>query len=146
MIVPGWDTTGTFEDPEFERSPLELTLSWNVKLKREDFFAGKSALIKQKEEGPRFVMKGIRHRDTAPIEEGCDLFSIIDGTQTKVGTIPSLIWHVQEECWMGFASIKASFKNIESVFALSDDRPIQGALAKLPFVQFERRSKTPAAI
>ena len=35
MIVPGWDTAQTFEDPEFERSPFELGLGWNVDLDRD---------------------------------------------------------------------------------------------------------------
>lgn len=144
MIVPGWDTAGTFEDLEQERTPLELTLGWNVKLKREDAFAGKAALIQQKTNGPRFAMKGIRLRDSSAIEEGTDLYAMVDGTRTKVGTIPSLIWHVQDECWIGFASILTAHKSVEDVFALSGESPVKGELIKLPFVSFERRAQTPA--
>ena len=146
MIVPGWDTSGTFEDLEHERTPLELTLSWNVKLKREDAFAGKAALIRQKADGPRFVMKGVRLDDPAEIEEGADLFTLIDGERIKVGTIPSLIWHVQDECWLGFASLQAAHKSVENVFALSGETQVNADLSKLPFVQFERRAQTPAPV
>lgn len=40
MIVPGWDTAGEFVDKSRERTPYELTLGWNVKLQRDEAFAG----------------------------------------------------------------------------------------------------------
>ncbi|MEM7740456.1 MAG: hypothetical protein AAF225_06615, partial [Pseudomonadota bacterium] len=144
MIVPGWDTAGTFDDSADERTPLELTLGWNVKLDRGMDFVGENALRAQKANGTRFKMRGIRIDHSAPIEEGTDLFTTVDGQRTTIGKVPSLIWHAVEECWIGFASLKAAYAKAETVYVLSDDQAVDGELCNLPFIQLDRRTQTPA--
>ena len=146
MIVPGWDTAGTFEDAELERTPLELTLGWNTKLGRGYNFVGESALTKQKTQGPRYRMEGLRIREDTPIEEGTDLYIDIEGERTKIGRIPSLIWHVKDQCWLGFASLKTSAAPTTAVYALTGNRPVMAELTKLPFIQLDRRSEVPAPL
>ncbi|MEO1043734.1 MAG: aminomethyltransferase family protein [Pseudomonadota bacterium] len=146
MIVPGWDTAGTFDDIAQERTPLELTLRWNVKLDRGLDFVGEQALRQQKADGPRYRMKGIRINDRAPIEEGADLFTDVDGERISIGKVPSLIWHVLDECWIGFASLQTDFAKADDVYLLVGDRAVSGELCKLPFIQLDRRTATPAPI
>lgn len=146
MIVPGWDTANTFEDDDRERTPLELTLGWNVKLDRDDEFVGKSALRKQKATGLRFKMKGVRIFDKAHMEEGDDVFAEVDGKRQKIGTIPSLIWHTADQCWIGFVSLKPEFASLEEAYVMREERMVACNICKLPFIDLERRTATPAAL
>lgn len=147
MIVPGWDTAGEFTDLQHERTPFELTLGWNVKLDRPESFAGKSALIKHKEYGPRF------HMTAFTIEGGCKnlefgepLYATVDGNRVNVGALPSLVLHPTSNEWIGFASIKVKYKDTPSLYILDQGREIACHIRELPFINLERRNKTPAKL
>lgn len=146
MIVPGWDTTGTFENLDFERTPFELTLGWNVKLASEHDFVGKVALTQLKAEGPRFKMKGIKINDSCVLEDGQHLFATINGGKTKIGTLPSVVWHENENCWIGFASIFAEQANAEAIFVICNDtnKQISANICKIPFINLPHRNQVPA--
>ncbi|RLB87646.1 MAG: hypothetical protein DRH26_15205, partial [Deltaproteobacteria bacterium] len=58
FIVPGWDTAQTFEDNEYERTPVELGIPWTVDLDRGEDFIGKAALLEEKRNGPRYKTMG----------------------------------------------------------------------------------------
>ena len=146
MIVPGWDTTGEFTDPEKERTPFELNLGWNVKLKREDDFVGKQALIQHKVDGPRFQMKGFRISDPCAIGDGQPLFAKINGEIIEVGLLPSVIWHTAEDQWIGFASLKTAFSGVGGFYIIDNGREVPCQMCNLPFIDLERRNMVPADI
>ena len=146
MIVPGWDTTGEFNDPTRERTPFELNLGWNVKLKREDDFVGKQALIQHKADGPRFHMKGFRISDSCAIEDGQPLFARINGELVEVGLLPSVIWHTAKDYWIGFASLKAAFSDVGGLYITDNGREVPCQLCNLPFIDLKRRNMIPADI
>lgn len=146
MVVPGWDTTGEFSDTEKERTPFELNLGWNVKLKREDDFVGKQALIQHKADGPRFQMKGFRISDPCTIEDGQRLFARINGELVDVGLLPSVIWHTAKDHWIGFASLKTAFSDVGGLYITDNGSQVACELCNLPFIDLERRIKVPADI
>ena len=146
MIVPGWDTTGEFTDPAMERTPFELNLGWNVKLKEEDDFVGKKALIQHKTDGPRFQMKGFRVSDPCTIEDGQPLFARINGECVEVGLLPSVIWHTGKDQWIGFASLKTAYSGVDGLYIIDNEREVPCQLCNLPFIDLERRNKVPVEI
>ncbi|MEP5568853.1 MAG: aminomethyltransferase family protein [Halioglobus sp.] len=145
MIVPGWDTAGEFIDPENERTPYELTLGWNVKLNRDEPFAGKEALRSFKESGARYKMTGFTISDTCELEEGQSLFARIDGKSTQIGTLPSVAWHVLENQWIGFASLSHHYEAADKTFIVIDGTEIPCYLCSLPMINLARRNQLPAA-
>jgi len=146
MIVPGWDTAGEFTDLNYERTPYELTLGWNVKLDREVNFVGKEALAEQKANGPRFRMKGFLIHEQCSLEEGQVLFADIDGEQVQVGTLPSLVWNASKQQWIGFASLKIAHLNIDKTYIIDNDKSVNCEICKLPFINLEHRNQVPAAL
>ncbi|MEH6586197.1 MAG: aminomethyltransferase family protein [Halioglobus sp.] len=144
MIVPGWDTAGEFTNLDNERTPYELTLGWNVKLDREGSFCGKEALRKLKEAGPRFRMKGFKIIEDCALDEGQHLFAMVDGQAAQVGALPSIIWHALEQQWIGFASLKAEFTEIDKMFVVIDGKEIPCSILSLPMISLDRRSQVPA--
>ncbi|MGK0500463.1 MAG: aminomethyltransferase [Oceanicoccus sp.] len=146
MIVPGWDTAGEFSNLDKERSPYELTLGWNVKLDRDLPFAGKDALTLCKQEGPRFRMKGVSVVEKCDLVEGQMLFAIIAGQTYLVGTLPSIVWHVVQQQWIGFASIKAEHADIERAFVVVNGMEIKCQIRPLPFINLPQRAAVPATL
>jgi len=146
MIVPGWDTAQTFEDPEFERSPLELGLAWNLDLEREEDFVGKEALIKERAEGSRFVMKGFEVDAQCDLLDGSELFATIDGADVQVGTLPSVSWSHDAVRWIGLSSLQTQHAAVAEGFVVIDDERIVCSIVDLPFVNIARRRQTPAPL
>jgi len=146
MIVPGWDTASEFTDMDKERTPYELTLGWNVKVDREDDFAGKEALIKLKAQGPRFRMKGFTINNDCSVEDGQPLYADINGERTVIGALPSVIWKAEAEQWLGFSSIRIEHADVEKTYILDDDKAINCEICKLPFINLEHRNQVPAPL
>jgi len=151
FIVPGWDTAQTFEDIEFERTPTELGLSWIVDLDRKEDFIGKTALIKERERGPRFKTIGLT-LDTAAgldsdVQDGLDVFAVIHGDVLNIGTIPSVAWSYGLKCWLGLASVKSGLysSNLEYHVQIGGEQ-ITCRQANLPFVKFDRYRQVPAPL
>ena len=145
MIVPGWDTAGTFEDINNERTPFELTLGWNVKLNSEHDFVGKDALKQIKAQGTRYRMRGIRISEHCSLEEGQVLYAIVDGQTIKIGKLPSIVWHESKSSWIGYASMTADCASIEDVFVICNKThtPISGTICQIPFINLPHRSQVP---
>lgn len=151
FIVPGWETAQTFQDNELERTPTELGLSWLVDLDRKEDFIGKTALLKEREQGPRFKTIGLT-LDTAfglesDVEDGIDVFAAIDGNALKVGTIPCVAWSYGLKCWLGLASVQADVYRADLAYHVQiNNRPTACLQVKLPFVTFDRYRQVPAPL
>ena len=146
MIVPGWDTAQTFEDPEFERSPFELGLAWNVDLDRDDF-VGRDALLRERAEGSRFVMRGFEIYSQCELLDGTELFASGgggDGDDVQVGTLPSVSWSHDAGRWIGLSSLRTEHATASDCFVVIDDERHACRIVDLPFVQVDRRRETPA--
>ena len=142
FVVPGWETAQTFEDDEHERTPAELGISWTVDLDREDDFIGKTALLKEKEDGPRFKTIGVT------IEQKCDpdeaiVYSVVDGKRQKVGTLTSVAWSYQLNCYVALASVRTLVRGSSYHLEIGGQQ-ILCRETSLPFVNFDRYRQTPA--
>ncbi|WNC71983.1 aminomethyltransferase family protein [Thalassotalea psychrophila] len=146
MIVPGWDTAGTFEDLAGERTPYELTLGWNVKLKGNDDFVGKVSLSKEKVCGSRFKMKGIKIKKNCLLEDGHQLYGAVDGVKIEIGSLPSIVWHENAGYWIGFASIVTDCADIENIYVICNKtgNEVAGEICQIPFVDLPQRNQVPA--
>ena len=144
MIVPGWDTAQTFEDPEFERSPFELGMAWNVDLDRDQDFLGKAALLKERANGSRFVMMGFEVDAGGELSDGAELFAHVDGERVKVGTLPSVSWSHTRKCWIGLASLQTAHAALTEGTVEIDGENVAYRLTSLPSVNIERRRQVPA--
>ncbi|MCR8921316.1 aminomethyltransferase family protein [Dasania sp. GY-MA-18] len=146
LVVPGWDTLQTFEDPEFERSPLELAMGWNVGWDREDDFVGKAALLKEKAQGSRFKMKGFIIKDECELEDGAELFATINGEDLQIGTLPSVSWSFSAKHWLGLSSLRSAYAEVAEGFVRINGEKVAVSICSLPFVNFERRTQVPAPL
>lgn len=145
FIVPGWETAQTFESDEDERTPAELGISWTVDLARDDDFVGKTALLKERENGPRFKTIGLTIDKRCDPEDGINLYSTIDGKTHQVGTLPSVAWSYGLKCHISLASIKSDFASDNVEYHLEiDGEQIACRVTALPFVKFDRYHQTPA--
>ncbi len=146
MIVPGWDTAQLFENPEFERSPIELGMSWNVGFDREDDFRGKAALIKEKAEGSRYKMKGFTIAVECELEDGAELFASIDGSDVKIGTLPSVSWSHGTSQWLGLTSLLIAHAAATEGFVVVNDEKVAVSVCSIPFINFSRKLQVPSAL
>jgi aminomethyltransferase len=147
FVVPGWETAQTFENDEYERTPFELGISWTVDLSREDNFIGKAALLKEKENGPRFKTIGLAIDKRCELEDGTELYSVIDGETWQTGTLPSVAWSYELNCCLSLASIRSEFSSPGIEYHVKiDDEQIVCRVVTLPFVKFSRYRDTPVVI
>ena len=144
MIVPGWDTAQTFEDPELERSPFELGLAWNVDLDREEDFVGKQALLKERAGGSRFALRGFVVEAECDLLDGAQLFADVDGHDVQVGTLPSVSWSHDPARWIGLASVRTEHAALTDCYVVSGNERQECRIVALPFVQIDRRRQVPA--
>jgi aminomethyltransferase len=146
MIVPGWDTAQTFEDPEAERSPFELGLAWNVDLDRDGDFVGRQALAEERARGSRFALKGFEVDAECELLDGTELFASIDGEDVQVGTLPSVSWSHGRAGWIGLASLRSEHVEVTDCFVVVDDEQVSCRIVGLPFVQIPGRRQVPAPL
>jgi len=147
FIVPGWETAQTFENDEFERTPAELGISWTVDLRRKDDFIGKTALLKEKEDGPRFKTVGLAIDQRCDLEDGIEVYSDTDGETRQVGTLPSVAWSSLNNCYLSLASIRSEFSGGEQAYHLQiGNEKIVCRVVKAPFVKLDRYRQTPALV
>ncbi|MBW1865098.1 MAG: aminomethyltransferase family protein [Deltaproteobacteria bacterium] len=145
FIVPGWDTAQTFEDNEYERTPAELGISWTVDLDRKDDFIGKTALLKEREMGPRFKTTGLTINQECDFEDGMKIYTVMDDKVLQVGTLPSVAWSYGLKCWIGIASIQSFFLSEDLNYHVQiGGEQIACRSMKLPFVKFDRYRQVPA--
>jgi glycine cleavage system aminomethyltransferase T len=122
-----------------------------VDLDRKEDFIGKAALLKEKENGPRFKTIGLSFDLNADqecdVEDGMKIYTIVDGKVQQAGIFPSVAWSSELNCWLGIASIKSDFSsdNLKYYVQFGEEqitcRPI-----KLPFVKFDRYREIPATL
>ena len=146
MIVPGWDTAQTFEDPEFERSPFELGLAWNVDLERDDDFVGRAALLKERADGSRFLLRGFEIDAECELLDGAELFASLAGEDVQVGTLPSVSWSHDPARWIGLASLRTEYADVTDCFVFVDEERQPCRIVGLPFVHIARRRQVPAPL
>ncbi|MDA9761832.1 aminomethyltransferase family protein [Desulfobacterales bacterium] len=151
FIVPGWETAQTFEDNEMERTPTELGLSWIVDLDRKEDFIGKTALLKEREQGPRFKTIGLTLDTTigleSDVEDGMDIFAVINGEILDVGTIPCVAWSYGLKCWLGLASVRPSTYSAKLKYHVQiGNEQIACRQMDLPFVTLSRYRQVPAPL
>jgi aminomethyltransferase len=151
FIVPGWETAQTFENNEMERTPTELGLSWIVDLDRKEDFIGKTALLKEREQGPRFKTIGLTLGTAigldCDVEDGIDIFAVIQGSVLNVGTIPSVAWSYGLKCWLGLAFVKSGLCNTNLEYHVQiGDEQIACRQMNLPFVKSSRYRQVPAPL
>jgi len=147
FVVPGWDTAQTFEDNKYERTPAELGLSWVVDLDQKGDFIGKNALLKERDISQRFHIMGFTIDQECDLEEGVELYALVDGATKSVGTCPSVAWSYGLSCWVGLASVQSDFygKNIDYHINLKG-QDINCHPVKLPFVSYNRYRMVPAPL
>ena len=147
FVVPGWDTAQTFEDNKTERTPTELGLSWVVDLDQKGDFIGKNALLKERDEGQRFHIMGFTVDQECDLEEGVELYALVDGVTKSVGTCPSVAWSYGLSCWVGLASVQSDFyrKNFDYHIHIKG-QDIRCRPGKLPFVNVARYRAVPAPL
>lgn len=146
MVVPGWDTAQTFEDPELERSPFELGMAWNVDLDREEDFLGKAALLHERANGSRFTMKGFSIDGECELADGAELFATIGGEAVQVGTLPSVSWSHSAKGWIGLSSLQTAHSGLTQGFVEIDGDKIACRITELPVIDLERRRQVPAPL
>ena len=146
MIVPGWDTAQTFDDPAAERSPFDLGLGWNVDLDREGDFVGKQALKTEREHGSRFTLKGFEIDSDCELLDGAELFAVVAGEQVQVGTLPSVSWSHPRAGWIGLASLRSHHSDVSDGFVVVDGEHVSCRIVGLPFVQIPARRQVPAPL
>ena len=146
MIVPGWDTAQEFEDVDAERSPFELALHWNVDLDRPEDFVGKTALLAERDNGSRFVMRGFEIDDECELEDGAELMALIDGREAQIGSLPSVSWSHDANRWIGLASIRTSHADVSEGYVEIEGKQYPCRIRDLPFVQIPRRRQVPAPL
>ncbi len=147
FIVPGWDTAQTFEDDAYERTPNELGLAWAVELNRAENFIGKSALLKEKDAGARFQIKGFTLNQDCKPEDWAALYAIVEGEARQVGTCPSVAWSDGLKRWLIMASVDVKLYHPElACHVLIGDQKISCRPAKLPFVKYDRYRRVPASV
>ncbi len=145
FIVPGWETAQTFENDAYERTPAELGIAWTVDLNRTDDFIGKTALLKEKENGQRYKTIGLAIDKKCEIKDGAELYSTIDGETRLVGTLPSVAWSYMLDCCITLASVNADFVDSDLEYYIEiDGQQIACRVVQLPFVKFNRYRQTPA--
>ena len=144
MIVPGWDTAQTFDDPEFERSPFELALAWNVDVERAEDFVGKQALVAELAQGSRFVLRGFEIDAECELVDGAQLFASIDGEEVPVGTLPSVSWSHEPARWIGLSSLRTEHAGVSDAYVVVDEVRHDCRIVGLPFIELDRRRQVPA--
>jgi aminomethyltransferase len=144
MIVPGWDTAQTFTNAELERSPFELGLAWNVDLDRDDDFVGRQALLKERADGSRFVLKGFEIDAECELLDGAELFATVDGDDVQVGTLPSVSWSHDPARWIGLSSLRTAYAEVADCYVVIDEERQPCRVVGLPFVEIARRRQVPA--
>jgi aminomethyltransferase len=144
FIVAGWDfSTEADPDPDFQRSPLEVGLGWLVDLNKADF-VGRDALIKERENGQRFVLKQFRVDKKIDLESGDVVYADIDGVATQIGSVNCSSWSWGLAHTIGNLSILTDYKDYRSAWFLLDGERIIIELTSHPLLKLERRNRVPA--
>ena len=146
FIVAGWDcATEADPEPGFERSPFELDIGWLVNLDAAAF-VGRDALIKQKQEGGRFVRRSFKMGSALKPEDGADIWGKVDSQEILIGSINCSSWSWGLNNMIGNASIIRDYGELKQAWLVVDNNRLDITLSQGPLLSFERQKKTPAKI
>jgi aminomethyltransferase len=146
FIVAGWDcATEADPEPGFERSPFELDIGWLVNLDAAPF-VGRDALIKQKQEGGRFVRRSFKMSSTLKPEDGANIWGKVDSQEIPIGSINCSSWSWGLNNMIGNASIIRDYGELKQAWLVVDNNRLDITLSQGPLLSFERQKKTPAKI
>ena len=146
FIVAGWDcATEADPEPGFERSPFELDIGWLVNLDAAAF-VGRDALIKQKQEGGRFVRRSFKMGSALKPEDGADIWGKVDSQEILIGSINCSSWSWGLNNMIGNASIIRDYRELKQAWLVVDNNRLDITLSRGPLLSFERQKKTPAKI
>lgn len=143
FIVAGWDCASTLEpDPDFERTPLELGLSWLVKPGDAEF-RGREALLEQKENGTRFTFRSFRlSENVQPAERSI----VTDADGEKIGEITCAFWSWGLDCTIGHVSLRSEFAAAGHGLVEVDGHQCEIEIVKPPLLTPEFRNTVPAPL
>ena len=144
FIVAGWDfSTEADPDPDFQRSPFEVGLGWLVDLNKADF-VGRDALVKERENGQRFVFKQFRVDEKIDLESGDVVYADIDGVATQIGSVNCSSWSWGLAHTIGNLSIFNEHKDHRSAWLLLNGERVTIELTSHPLLKLARRNRVPA--
>ena len=146
FIVAGWDcSTEADPNPGFERTPLDLGLGWLVNLNAADF-VGRQALLNEKQQGSRFVLRSFAKTDASKADQGTDIWASIDGEDVQIGLVNCSSWSWGLEKMIGNASIYRQYMNTSEAWIFVEGKSQKLQLSRDPLLNLERRNLVPAPI
>lgn len=112
-------------------TPLEASLSWIVKLNKEEAFNGKSALLAQKEAGLTRRLRGIVLKDRGIARHG---YSLHDSAGNAIGEVTSgtMAPHLGKAIAIGYVAADHAKFGTE-IFVDVRGRKLAAEIVKLPF-------------
>jgi aminomethyltransferase len=122
-------------DMDETTTPLEAGLGWVVKLGKGDFI-GRSALLKQKEEGLKRKLAGFEVLDRAPARDGYPI--AIDGKEVGVVTSGSPAPFLKKN--IGFAYLPTEYATVGTeFFVVIRGRNVPARVVETPFYRRDRK-------
>jgi len=144
FIVAGWDCSTEIDpQPDFERTPLELGLGWLVDLDGADFI-GKAALVEQKKNGLRHVLRYSSTAQNVQLEDGMDILA--SDSDEVIGRVNNSAWSWGLEKTIGNASVLAAHKDVEAARVLVNGEFVEMSFSREPLIDLPRRNQVPAPI
>jgi aminomethyltransferase len=111
-------------------SPVQASANWAVALTKEKF-TGKEALVKEKADGPKRVLRAIKCSDRGIPRAG---MSVLDAHGVVIGEVTSGTFSPTLKIGIALALVKAEFKVGSEVQIDIRGRISSGQIEKLPFV------------
>ena len=111
-------------------SPVQASANWAVALTK-DKFMGKQALVKEKADGPKRVLRAIKCSDRGIPRAG---MSVLDATGAQIGVVTSGTFSPTLKIGIALALVKPEFKVGSEVQIDIRGRISSGHIEKLPFV------------
>jgi len=146
FMVAGWDcATEADPQPGFERSPFELAIGWLVNLHAADF-VGREALIKEKQEGGRYVRRSFTMNSKTKPDDAAEIWALIDSEEIPIGSVNCSSWSWDMERTIGNASIRRQHMHITQAWLVDSSQRQEIELCRGPLLKLERQSKVPADI
>ncbi len=144
--MAGWDcATEADPNPDFERSPLDLGLGWLVNLDAMNF-VGRDALVEQKQQGSRFVLRNFTKTDASKPEDGCEIWGSIEGQDVRIGSVNCSSWSWGLEKMIGNASILRQYMGMTDAWIVNNSEHHEVKLSQGPLLNLKRRNQVPAPI
>ncbi|MGI9222736.1 MAG: aminomethyltransferase family protein [Woeseiaceae bacterium] len=143
FIVAGWDCSTEIDpQPGFERTPLELGLSWLVDLDSD--FIGRDALLKQKQSGLTHSLRYFSTDLNVQLEDGAEILA--NDNDEVIGRVNNSMWSWGLEKTIGNASLHGASSEKGDGRVLVKGESIGIRFHYKPLIDLERRNQVPAPI